>query len=144
MHQRDGGGGRPEYLKNRAELLTADEALFSLAKIGLGENHAADNDHNERKPEREEATSRPVRSPAEAEPNCIEQNDAAQKHQHGCRNKFSGTHSIYLFLEQPAFGHQITVELFVLFHPLYILSASGEGRLERAIFEVFFEFRRFV
>src|SRR5262245_51844503 len=49
-----------------------------------------------------------------------------------------------LFLEQPAFVHQVAVELFILLHPFDVLRAGGERRLERTVFKVFFELRRLV
>ena len=49
-----------------------------------------------------------------------------------------------LFLEQPAFGHQVTVELFVLLHPFRVLRARCKGRLERVIFHVFLKVGRIV
>src|SRR4029434_10243790 len=47
-----------------------------------------------------------------------------------------------LFLEQPAFGHQVTVELFVLLHPFDVLRARCKARLERVIFHVFLKVGR--
>src|SRR4029453_16260335 len=49
-----------------------------------------------------------------------------------------------LFLEQPAFVHQVAGELFILLHPFDVLRATGERRVERAVFVVFFQLRSFV
>src|SRR4029434_3598475 len=46
-----------------------------------------------------------------------------------------------LFFAPPAFVHQVAVELFILLHPFDVLGAGSERRLERAVFEVFFELR---
>src|SRR5262245_12820771 len=49
-----------------------------------------------------------------------------------------------LLLQQAAFFHQVAVEFFILLHPFDVLRASGERRLQRAIFEILFEVRRLV
>src|SRR5262245_22631946 len=49
-----------------------------------------------------------------------------------------------LFLEQPALGHQFTVELFVLLDPFDVFRAGSESWLERSVFQVFFKLRSFV
>src|SRR4030095_1409408 len=47
-----------------------------------------------------------------------------------------------LLLERPTLGHQILVEPLVLVHPLHILGAGQEGRLERAVLHVLLPLRR--
>src|SRR5688572_10701572 len=47
-----------------------------------------------------------------------------------------------LFLDQASLLHQPLVELFILLYPLRVLTAGGEGRLEGALADVIFVFRR--
>ena len=94
MHQRDGRNGGPKHLENRTELLTVYEALVRVGECSLNKDDAAGDDHDQGQPERKETAPRPVRSPPEAEPNGIENNDAAEKHQHRSRNEFRGAHPI--------------------------------------------------
>src|SRR5688572_25959680 len=47
-----------------------------------------------------------------------------------------------LFLDQAALLHQLFVEFFVLLYPFRILAPGGEGRLECAVADVTFVFRR--
>src|SRR6266478_39547 len=51
---------------------------------------------------------------------------------------------IRLLGEQAALRHQVLVQLFVLLHPLGVLGAGGEGRLERSVFQVLLELGRLV
>src|SRR5262249_20732074 len=47
-----------------------------------------------------------------------------------------------LLLQEPALGHELLVELFVFLHPLDVLGAGREGRLEGAVFHVLLPLRR--
>src|SRR4029434_330844 len=100
MHQRDRRSRGPEHLEHRVELLAVDEALALTTPRGLYENHAAHDDHDQGQPEWKDSASSPVRPPPEAEPNGIEKDDAAEQHQHRCRNEFCDAHRIY-FLSRP-------------------------------------------
>src|SRR6266446_831300 len=51
---------------------------------------------------------------------------------------------IRLLGEQAALRHQVLVQLFVLLHPLGVLGAGGEGRLERSVLQVLPELGRLV
>src|SRR2546428_291515 len=45
-------------------------------------------------------------------------------------------------VQQPAFRHQIAVQLLIFLHPFHILRACGKCRLECSLFQIFFEIRR--
>ena len=70
--------------------------LVDYARKACDDDGAADNDHDGGEPKREKSALRSVAAPAEAEPNSIEEDDAAEKHQHDGRNDVRDPHPDFI------------------------------------------------
>src|SRR3989304_452857 len=127
---------RRQDLQHGPELLALDEALRRATEQRLDEDEARGHEQEHREPEREKAAPGPFLAPADAEPDGVVHDDAAQQHQHRGRDQIGAAH---LLLDEAALFHQLLVQLLGALHPRHVLGARRERGPEGALVEVVLE-----
>src|SRR5207244_5581067 len=102
FHDRHHRGGRHQHRQHRAEPFARDEDLVGPLAERLQNDQPTGDQHRDREPERKEAALGTVAAPVVAETDRVEQDEAAQRHQHGGGREVGGPHRY--FLSSPPFA----------------------------------------